>query len=469
MITSETFRQLFQFVSYVSSYTGKYSPFIPVSRWRTVSFGVLLPFLIATLSQQSLAAQKLEKFSVFSGRWITESSELDRLTRLEIGTNVSVISIHAWAVCQQGECDWGQRATAIATADSGALSATFDFRDRTAALTITPLPDRRLRVACHITYADARPPGDHAQEFNWLSASIPTLGGTTSADAWPAVSQSVVVFFAKQADGELAPVGFGLLVRKNLVATSYGVIKNATNLQARIAAHSEMSAVLDMFKVDEAGDVAVVRVLGLRGWPLGPDDSSQLTEKETVFVMANATAGTLSTVQVSKLGLVRGLPHIETAASFSHTESGSPVFNKFGTVVGISASNPEGANKPGLIVAARRLTALMPELASLPPGNVDSKPKPLNSPMPSYTDEARDRGVQGVVSLRVLIGADGLVKMVKLIRGLPYGLDEQAIKAAYKLKFKPAMKDGQPAAYWMPVLVEFNLGSSRSRPFAVSQ
>ena len=61
------------------------------------------------------------------------------------------------------------------------------------------------------------------------------------------------------------------------------------------------------------------------------------------------------------------------------------------------------------------------------------------------------------VLVRVLIGSDGQVKRVTVTRGLPDGLDEQAIQAAYQLRFKPAMKSGQPVSFWKPVAIEFNL------------
>lgn len=94
----------------------------------------------------------------------------------------------------------------------------------------------------------------------------------------------------------------------------------------------------------------------------------------------------------------------------------------------------------------------------LGPGtSVDTKPVPLNNPKPQYTEEARKNKIQGNVSARVLVGADGLVKQVKITRGLPDGLDEQAIQTAYQMRFKPAMKGGNAVAYWMPVLIEFNL------------
>ncbi len=92
-----------------------------------------------------------------------------------------------------------------------------------------------------------------------------------------------------------------------------------------------------------------------------------------------------------------------------------------------------------------------------PATSVDSKPIALNRPQPRYTEEARKNKIQGNVRARVLIGADGQVKQVKILSGLPDGLDEQAIQAAYQLRFKPAMKNGQPVAYWQPVEIEFNL------------
>lgn len=100
-----------------------------------------------------------------------------------------------------------------------------------------------------------------------------------------------------------------------------------------------------------------------------------------------------------------------------------------------------------------------PSVAPPSPPNpaVDTKPVALNRPEPSYTETARANGVQGAVRVRVLVGADGAVKRAYIIRGLPDGLDEEAVKAAYKMRFRPAMKDGQAVAYWVPVDVQFNL------------
>jgi TonB family protein len=95
--------------------------------------------------------------------------------------------------------------------------------------------------------------------------------------------------------------------------------------------------------------------------------------------------------------------------------------------------------------------------ATAPTTTIDSKPRPLNAPMPRYTEEARKNCVQGGVRLRVLVGSDGTVKQVKVTHALPDWLTEEAIRAAYEIRFEPARKDGKPVAYWVPVEVEFNL------------
>jgi hypothetical protein len=55
----------------------------------------------------------------------------------------------------------------------------------------------------------------------------------------------------------------------------------------------------------------------------------------------------------------------------------------------------------------------------------------------------------------VLIGADGLVKQVRVINALPGWLTEESLRVAYEMKFSPAMKDGVPVTFWTPVDVSF--------------
>ncbi|HXI91777.1 MAG TPA: TonB family protein [Blastocatellia bacterium] len=85
------------------------------------------------------------------------------------------------------------------------------------------------------------------------------------------------------------------------------------------------------------------------------------------------------------------------------------------------------------------------------------QPKLLNSPQPEYTEEARAAGIQGTVRLAVLVSEAGKVASTLVFLGLGFGLDEQAVKAVRKLRFKPATKDGTSVPFWKLVAVEFNL------------
>ena len=79
--------------------------------------------------------------------------------------------------------------------------------------------------------------------------------------------------------------------------------------------------------------------------------------------------------------------------------------------------------------------------ASGPPK--DSPVSLLSKPVPSYTTEARQRKIEGDVELEVEFTATGQVHVIRVVQGLGYGLDEAAVRAAEKIRFAPARRDGQ--------------------------
>lgn len=91
---------------------------------------------------------------------------------------------------------------------------------------------------------------------------------------------------------------------------------------------------------------------------------------------------------------------------------------------------------------------------------VDSKVVITSKPPPSYTKEARRNGVQGIVSLKLLMSADGKISRIRVVKGLPGGLTENAIRAACKIKFRPATKDGNAVAQWVVAEYVFRLADS---------
>jgi TonB family protein len=100
------------------------------------------------------------------------------------------------------------------------------------------------------------------------------------------------------------------------------------------------------------------------------------------------------------------------------------------------------------------------DVVTFSPKEVDTKAEITARPDPGYTREARRAGVQGIVTLKLLLLADGKLDRIKVVRRLPYGLTENAIRAACEVKFKPAMKAGQPVAQWVTVQYAFLLANS---------
>ena len=78
-------------------------------------------------------------------------------------------------------------------------------------------------------------------------------------------------------------------------------------------------------------------------------------------------------------------------------------------------------------------------------------------PNPVYTDEARSLKLEGEVLLEVSFAATGTLHVNRVVRGLGHGLDEAAIAAANKMRFKPALRGGQPVDSTAIVHVVFQM------------
>ncbi len=81
----------------------------------------------------------------------------------------------------------------------------------------------------------------------------------------------------------------------------------------------------------------------------------------------------------------------------------------------------------------------------------------LFKPRPAYTDEARLLRIQGSVELEAWFGAAGQIRIVRVVRGLGHGLDENAMRAAASIRFRPATRQGRPVDTLAVVRIEFEL------------
>jgi periplasmic protein TonB len=136
-----------------------------------------------------------------------------------------------------------------------------------------------------------------------------------------------------------------------------------------------------------------------------------------------------------------GLPWMNKDTNAAGKEGGDGIGNRHGNAMGDDDGDEAGAGGPAGNYA-----------------NVVSQPACLHCPEPPYTDEARKAKLQGNVTLRVLIGADGRAARIQLVKGLGMGLDEQALLAVRTWRFVPA-RDArrQPVPTWVTIETRFQL------------
>jgi TonB family protein len=112
---------------------------------------------------------------------------------------------------------------------------------------------------------------------------------------------------------------------------------------------------------------------------------------------------------------------------------------------------PAGFAAPGTRPVAARAESTKVEQTT--PVEILYKPKPV------YSEEARKLNIEGEVLLEVMFAANGELHVNRVVRGLGHGLDEAAVTAAGKIKFKPAQRNGSPVDSIAIVHVTFQIAS----------
>jgi TonB family protein len=87
-----------------------------------------------------------------------------------------------------------------------------------------------------------------------------------------------------------------------------------------------------------------------------------------------------------------------------------------------------------------------------------SAPIPLYNPQAVYSPYGKKARIEGICLIGLIVDANGLPKNIHVIKGLEPSLDQKAIEAVEKYRFKPAMKDGAvPVPVMINVEVNFQL------------
>ncbi len=97
-------------------------------------------------------------------------------------------------------------------------------------------------------------------------------------------------------------------------------------------------------------------------------------------------------------------------------------------------------------------------------GGCATPPRQKLAPAPTYSEEARKSHAEGTVVLALMVQPDGTPSDIKVIRGLGYGLNEQAVTAVQRWRFEPSTVDGKPVSVLINVEVNFRLSDDSAPP-----
>jgi len=84
-------------------------------------------------------------------------------------------------------------------------------------------------------------------------------------------------------------------------------------------------------------------------------------------------------------------------------------------------------------------------------------PRLISKIEPEYSDEARKVKLQGTVLLRIVVDERGYAESIEVTQGLGLGLDERAVEAVRKWRFRPGLRGGRPVPTSAIVQVSFRL------------
>jgi S1-C subfamily serine protease len=177
------------------------------------------------------------------------------------------------------------------------------------------------------------------------------------------VKPSVVAITTYDASGEALMTGSGFFVRPGQVVTNMHVIRGSARVEIKtLDGKGKTYPVTGAVAVDEEGDLVVLnvdmpaeRTRSIEFSPVLPD------EGERIFVVGNPLKleGSVSDGIVSAIREVPNLGRIiQITAPVSHGNSGSPVFNLKGQVVGVVTVKVTNGQNINLAIAAGRVAQL---------------------------------------------------------------------------------------------------------------
>jgi TonB family protein len=198
------------------------------------------------------------------------------------------------------------------------------------------------------------------------------------------------------------------------------------------------------------------------GDPVGVTPNPNATRPATVAAVGSfgSAPGSGQGAGAARQGSVQG------TAFGSGVANGVPGGKDRGTVASAGFSNGVvgGTGAPGSHGTVATAGFASPAAGSAGGSHVAKVEQPASTPivvvtkpLPQYTPEAKQMKIEGDVTLEVRFTASGQVQVLRVVNGLGHGLDQQAMLAAQRIRFKPATKNGEPVDQVSVIHISFQL------------
>ena len=162
---------------------------------------------------------------------------------------------------------------------------------------------------------------------------------------------NATVYLEVEKQGGQGAQGSGFFVRPGYVATNYHVIEGAETIIARLVGTETTYTITEIVATDERRDLAIIKVIGDIPPELPLGNSNEVRIGETVYAVGNPQGlqGTVSRGIVSSMrDFGQNGIRIQIDAPISPGNSGGPVLNDEGEVIGVSASGIQGIDAQNL-------------------------------------------------------------------------------------------------------------------------
>ena len=170
-------------------------------------------------------------------------------------------------------------------------------------------------------------------------------------------------------NGNTLGFGSGFFVGQSQIATNFHIVEGAAKGTAKLAGNSTKYTVDGISATDEKNDLAILKITGFEGEPLPLGDSDTVKTDETVYVVGNSKGleGTFSKDTINSLHEGEAKKRFQMTALISPGNSGGPVLNGNGEVIGISLITLEEGQNFNFAIPSNDLKELLAQSGKAKP------------------------------------------------------------------------------------------------------